>query len=50
MYITFDDALTAELDQNYFTDLFSSFTNPNGCPIRGKEIHSVRIYQCFLVS
>ena len=38
MYITFDDALTAELDQNYFTDLFSSFTNPNGCPIRGKEM------------
>jgi len=35
VYITFDDALTAELDQNYFTDLFSSFTNPNGCPIRG---------------
>ena len=41
VYLTFDDAMTREFDNNFYTELFLpdqtgeyKFKNPNGCPIR----------------
>jgi len=41
VYLTFDDAMTAEFDNEFYTELFMpndlgnyKYTNPNGCPIK----------------
>ena len=51
MYLTFDDALTALAEENYHKGIFNgTFTNPDGCAIRGTHFISARANDYSLVS
>ena len=51
MYLTFDDALTALAEENYHQGIFNgTFTNPDGCAIRGTHFISARANDYSLVS
>ena len=56
VYLTFDDAMTKEFDDLYYTELFMpnddgdyKYTNPNGCPIKATFFVSAKSNQYDIV-
>lgn len=62
VYLTFDDAMTQEFDDLYFSELFMPdannnylFKNPNGCPVRAtffvtSKSNNYQVVRIFILS